>query len=304
MRASVLEMAMTGITRIQDQLTQVEKKLVSCRLKAEERRAAEEQRLVQVLAKHRELDEAHQRRLASTREEYAIGIDGVVKKAQEEICEAERLEIEGRERARVAVAKADALDREARDLERQLFEVNRSLDMQEVQASNRYGEIRSNADLVVHQHFVDCHLAVKDAALYTAEVQDATLKSITDMQGELRKHVVQAGRQSEQRSRLKELQEGLSLMRANATRDLSHEEFVKAKGEILQAWLDDWVSTTHVRTPSTTLPSPTPGPLKPLYPDRPRSVDRARRRADDRMRSPPALGNGWDRGDFRPQTAP
>lgn len=299
---------------VTDELLQCEKKMQACRAKAEKRRAAEAQRLEQVLAKRKELEEAHRRRLAAAREEIDRGAQGILSKAEEDIKEALRLEDEAEAQIRDTDAKTAALEREAGALERRLFDANSELDVQEAGALQSYEETRSGADSAVVAKLEECREVVRDCALYSAEVQDTTFQSIAEMQDALRSQISQADERSRQRSRMKDLCETLAMMKGSSARDLSQHEFLQAKAVILQSWLGDWVTETHVRTPSTTLPSPSPGLLKPQSPWGPRSVDRARRRADDELRLR-TIGNvdSWGSslpqfsfggGSCRPQTAP
>mmetsp|Transcript_55522 Transcript_55522/g.159657 ORF Transcript_55522/g.159657 Transcript_55522/m.159657 type:complete len:295 (-) Transcript_55522:84-968(-) len=287
---------------LMEELAQCERKLVAVRLKAEEKKGVEVKRLEAVLTKRQELEETTRRRLEDVGEEFERSLQGIVSKADQGVEEAWRVKAEAEFQLKQSEEKTIALEAKAKAMERQIHALHGMLDVEQAEVSQRSDEVRRRTDDVVQNHFEETRCVVKDVGLYSSEVQDQTLKSIADMQQEARSKIAEAEDRSTRRSRTKELQQALQSMTQQSSRDISQQDFLKVKGMILQAWLDDWVAHTHPRTPSTALPfSDASGSLKPQSPDRARSVDRARQRASELKRGGAAIMSGW--GEYRPQTA-
>jgi len=292
--------AMGTWNQLMEELTECERQLVAVRLKAEEKKVREAKRLEEVLVKRQAMVEVQEKLMQETKEEFETSLQGIVEKAQEDIKEAATAKEEAVRRREVADEKADAADLQAKELERQILALNGWLDTAEAESDRKYSEVRRHADDVVREKEQDTCQLVREAALYASEVQEDTLSMMATMQEELQTKVSEAQSRSEERSRFKALHEALL---CQPDQNISADEFFQAKGKLIQAWLDDWVSHTHKSTPRSTLNlQDRPDILKPSSPDRARSVDRARRIARDLKRGGAAIVGGW--GEYRPQTAP
>lgn len=281
------------------ELAECERQLVAVKLKAEEKKEIEYKRLDQVLAKEQEMLDAHEREVQAQRAEFEKAVQGVVSRAEEDVDGIETMMQAADERRKLADSKAEALELQAKELERQIRATNGHLDQAEEVGAQKYEALLQRADDTVREKESHTNLAVRDAALYASEVQDGTMCMMASMQEELQSKITQATAKSQERSRFVQLHH-VALEGSKEDQYVSRTELSGRKSKLMQEWLQDWVGQTHSSAPVSTLQlEAAPEALKPSSPDLARSVDRARRKAMELQRS----GCGIV-GEHRPKTAP
>mmetsp|Transcript_52763 Transcript_52763/g.152100 ORF Transcript_52763/g.152100 Transcript_52763/m.152100 type:complete len:297 (+) Transcript_52763:92-982(+) len=292
-------------TALTEQLAACERQIVAIRLKAEEKKLEEEERYKQVCAKREECAASHKEKVDELVSEYGGQLEATVAQAEREIADIHEKRDKALQRSADAQARTAALNAEAKALEREVRSLCGRIDMQEADYERQTLEVQQEADDHVRHLLEDCSSRVLGVSTHAADVQDRTLDSIASLQQEAKSRVISAVDQSRQRSRFENLVVKIS---QHTSQDLTKEQLVQAKTELLQAWLDDWVGNMSGQT------SETPSYLTEVLTatvsagwNRTRSVDRQMEAATLRQRDLAnnmgcGLVSGW--GEFRPQTAP
>jgi len=275
---------MSTWTQLCDELSECERQIIAIRLKAEERVHKENERLALVERKRDECITAHRQSIKAAVEDYEQQIANVTGKAEQQTGAVVRAQADAERRTREAAAATEAAEQRTRELEREMLQLRRALDRTLLEEEQRSQEVVCAADMAVKQREEETNRIVQDTARYTSEVQDGAVEQIELMHGEHQGNIRETEERSVQRSRYKEL---YNAALGHTSRDLSPAEFGDAKADLVRGWYDDWVKTTSNTGQRTTLADGlklegmAEQPLSPSDPCRPRSVVRARQRAEE-----------------------
>mmetsp|Transcript_8436 Transcript_8436/g.24144 ORF Transcript_8436/g.24144 Transcript_8436/m.24144 type:complete len:289 (+) Transcript_8436:116-982(+) len=287
---------MFTVGELTDELNACERQIVAIRLKAEEKKQAELERLAQVIAKRDECIKAHRSRLDELVEECEQQLASVTSTTEEELAQLAEAKAKADERNRIATARACELDIRTRQLEQQVRRLCTSLDEQQAEQDEKIHDVRALADNTVQRVLEDCSSKVQAAKLHALELQGAALGSIEEMQQHARVRIEDAHGQSKQRSRFQHLVQQISL---HKTQDLTAEQLVQAKTELLQAWMDEFVQHASAPTPETPSCLTTISPLAPSPP-----IEWLRRPGETRGSLAASGTLQVASADLRPNTAP
>jgi len=296
-------------TELANQLAACERQIVAIRLKAEEKKAQEEERYAHVCQKREECVASHRKKVDDLVAEYTQQLEGAVAMADSEIAQLDARRAQVLQQSSDAQARTADLKLQAKALEREVRTLCMRIDGQEADYERQGQELQQEVDEHVHGVLQNCHTQIYDVSTFASEMRDRTLESIASMQVEARALVDGSAEQSKSRSRFEDLVTRIS---RRHSQDLSAEQLLQAKTELLQAWLDDWAR--HASRQTSEAPSYLTEVLSAevlsasISPRRhgSRSVERQMEVATMRKQSlasgDSGLVSGW--GEYRPQTAP
>jgi len=262
---------------VEHEIAEVERQIIAVRLKTEEKVLVEQERLAGVVRRRQELVEAHEARLREAAAEHLQQLQSVESRAAQEIEQAVDVREEAEERGCSANVQAEALEERARRLEKEIDRMSGVLHGTLLDHEHRYDEIRMSSDVRVLARQEETDRIVRDASLYASEIQDDGLLAIQEMHDSSRALAQDAEKGSKERSKFRELCNLLA-----SKQEIPTDQFHDAKLRVYQEWLDLWMDATSAENTSVLSPrsSTAQDALTPSSPDRPRSVERARARAE------------------------
>lgn len=281
---------MSTWAELTEELSQCERKHTAVRLKVEEKLRKEEEKARGLAKKRQDVIKSNEESLANAQVLFERNIHAIQRKADEEIAVALKAQAAAVERKAKAEQAAVVAEERVRELNEQVKVITGLLNKTTSDQASLYEDVRNLADDAVRKKMEDTNMTVRNTSLYASAMQDGALDSITIMQETSRSTLSVAEAKSHERSRFKELYNAF----VGRHQQTSDKAFTDAKEELLDGWylgflqgadqasdelhqprvlLDQTVGQRSLGLDVAASGCPSPAD------ERPRSVDRARRRA-------------------------
>lgn len=267
-----LAMAMVSVTQLSKDVAELERQTTAIRLKAEEKKLVERERLQQVRDKQQDYANRHAEAVAEAMEEHERQMNNVLERAERECSAVAEEKAQGMQRIRDAEDRSAELEAEVRELEKRWRQLNSQMDAHTAMHERKSQELIDDTNRLVQEREDGTRHAIQCTTLFTSEMQESSLVTIIGMQDEAKVHVAGAESGAKVRTRFQEFYDTLQSQKAM---ELSPEALHEAKMQLLQAWADDWVHHTHQNVPDTpaVLCAPPEQTMKPLSPTRVRQKE-------------------------------
>lgn len=262
---------MSTWTQLTEELSACERQITAIRLKAQEKRKIEQDKVALVQKKREEVIAKHEATLKEFTEEHKRQWMGLQEKATQEIEESIEKQKEAKERCAQAEQDAEASEQRGRELERQVKQLHLILERTKEEQHQRTQKAIETADTTVRMKMEETNSQVQQVSRLASDVQDGALDSISTLTREVRTQMRRQEQRSNDRSRFKELYHVV----VRGGQDNAPEK----KDQVMKAWQEDWLQTNmnFLEDPQVVMEA------KRTFAsalDRPRSVQRARAAAE------------------------